>query len=255
MSNESGLVAGTVVHTKKGLLPIQNLKVGDLVLSRKQISDLPQYQKILKIIELPEKLPVIKPLWLSHIICTESQLFWSNEAGWLSADKINDQHRLEFLIPMQHDHCDYGRYDFIYGTREIENVRLCLWATGLNDIAIAPKTNDWTHRGTNQNVDWGYLFYDFSNQHIKQILLDRHDCSDLIYFDFLEFDPKDITIDDLNDYRLLYSNDPLIPQILELMEMLPPNANTQPFYTQIYHIEVENTQSYFVGKQGVWVHQ
>ena len=72
---------------------------------------------------------------------------------------------------------------------------------------------------------------------------------------FVVYRAKDITIDDLNDYRLLYSNDPLIPQILELMEMLPPNANTQPFYTQIYHIEVENTQSYFVGKQGVWVHQ
>ena len=29
----SGFVAGTLVHTDKGLMPIQNLKVGDLVLS------------------------------------------------------------------------------------------------------------------------------------------------------------------------------------------------------------------------------
>ena len=34
MSNESGFVAGTLVHTNKGLVPIQNLKVGDLVLSK-----------------------------------------------------------------------------------------------------------------------------------------------------------------------------------------------------------------------------
>lgn len=29
----SGFVAGTLVHTDKGLIPIQNLKIGDLVLS------------------------------------------------------------------------------------------------------------------------------------------------------------------------------------------------------------------------------
>ena len=32
----SGFVAGTLVHTDKGLVPIQNLKVGDLVLSKNE---------------------------------------------------------------------------------------------------------------------------------------------------------------------------------------------------------------------------
>jgi hypothetical protein len=30
----SGFVAGTLVHTDKGLVPIEQLKIGDLVLSR-----------------------------------------------------------------------------------------------------------------------------------------------------------------------------------------------------------------------------
>lgn len=32
--NEKGLVAGTLVHTETGLVPIEQLKVGDKVLSK-----------------------------------------------------------------------------------------------------------------------------------------------------------------------------------------------------------------------------
>ena len=32
--NNTGFVAGTLVHTDKGLIPIQDIKVGDMVLSR-----------------------------------------------------------------------------------------------------------------------------------------------------------------------------------------------------------------------------
>ena len=31
---DSGFVAGTLIHTDKGLVPIQELKVGDMVLSK-----------------------------------------------------------------------------------------------------------------------------------------------------------------------------------------------------------------------------
>lgn len=36
--NVSGFVAGTLVHTDKGLLPIQDIKVGDLILSKPMLS-------------------------------------------------------------------------------------------------------------------------------------------------------------------------------------------------------------------------
>lgn len=34
--NTSGFVGGTLVHTDKGLIPIKDIKVGDMVLSRDQ---------------------------------------------------------------------------------------------------------------------------------------------------------------------------------------------------------------------------
>ncbi len=36
----SGFVAGTLVHTDKGLVPIQDIKVGDLILSKSVLSKL-----------------------------------------------------------------------------------------------------------------------------------------------------------------------------------------------------------------------
>lgn len=54
MKNTSGFVAGTLVHTKDGLKPIQEIKVGDLILSKPEMSKLengkgePSYKPVLK---------------------------------------------------------------------------------------------------------------------------------------------------------------------------------------------------------------
>lgn len=250
-----GFIAGTLIHTDQGLVPIQEIKVGNSVLSRKNPTDPVQYQKVTSILTSEQKFPVMHPLWLSPIICTKSQLFWIDEQGWVPANKINDQQRLEFLIPMPYDRFDYGRYDFIYGNQSIENLKLNLWATPFEHIAIVPRTNDWTYRCTNQNVEWGYAFFDFSHQHIKQVLLDQNDDSELIYYDLDLFNPQDITTEDLQHYVLLYKNDPLIAQFIDIITPLPPHSSTQAFYTRTYQLEVENTHSYFVGKHGIWIHQ
>ena len=39
MKKNSGFVAGTLVHTNKGLVPIQEIKVGDMVLSSPEQRD------------------------------------------------------------------------------------------------------------------------------------------------------------------------------------------------------------------------
>lgn len=42
----SGFVAGTLVHTDKGLVPIQNLKVGDLVLSKNEFDGTKSFKPV-----------------------------------------------------------------------------------------------------------------------------------------------------------------------------------------------------------------
>lgn len=117
-----GFVAGTLIHTDKGLLPIEQLKVGDMVLSRLENGDEntpTAYKRVTRTFKLPEKQRVmavaiptlidwdiidkdhIDGHWVqakqirklpryaeSYIYCTESHPFWTQERGWLSAVEL-----------------------------------------------------------------------------------------------------------------------------------------------------------------------
>ncbi|MBL0231797.1 MAG: Hint domain-containing protein [Moraxellaceae bacterium] len=53
----SGFVAGTLVHTDKGLVPIEQLKVGDMVLSKHESGEGEQaYKRVVKTFKSAEKM-------------------------------------------------------------------------------------------------------------------------------------------------------------------------------------------------------
>lgn len=114
--NNTGFVSGTLIHTDKGLVPIQELKGGDMVLSRdehnpdgelayKRVLNTfvsPQKQRIVRVaywtvkdevtdarvreIEDSERFPNPDELTnVFYIYCTENHAFWTKEEGWLSA--------------------------------------------------------------------------------------------------------------------------------------------------------------------------
>ena len=64
--NNTGFVAGTLVHTDKGLVPIQDIKVGDLILSKPVSSksedgsgDI-EYKPVLSTFKSPSKKRIFK---------------------------------------------------------------------------------------------------------------------------------------------------------------------------------------------------
>ncbi|RZU47238.1 pretoxin HINT domain-containing protein [Fluviicoccus keumensis] len=90
-----GFVAGTLVHTDKGLVSIEIIQPGDMVLSKPE-SDVGEisFKPILKIFKYTDK-----PLWaifaincktesMECIISAYSHQFWVNESGWMAAEKI-----------------------------------------------------------------------------------------------------------------------------------------------------------------------
>lgn len=117
-----GFVAGTLIHTDKGLVPIEQIKVGDMVLSRPENGDEntpTAYKRVTRTFKSPEKQRVmavaiptligwdiidkdhIDGHWVqakqirklpkyaeSYIYCTESHPFWTQERGWLSAVEL-----------------------------------------------------------------------------------------------------------------------------------------------------------------------
>lgn len=92
-------VAGTLVHTRDGVRPICELKVGDLVLSRADSGDENAYKKVVRTIKHQQRKvvstkysiinPRKKPLAPKfHLISTTDHLYWLENSGWLAAGQI-----------------------------------------------------------------------------------------------------------------------------------------------------------------------
>jgi len=109
MRNIGGLVAGTLVHTDKGLVPIEQLKVGDMVLSKLENGHGKQVYKpvvrtiatenvgvrlvtcVLKDILDDVSRKFVKPIKyeeLTNIVVTIDQPFWVVGKGWIQAGDI-----------------------------------------------------------------------------------------------------------------------------------------------------------------------
>lgn len=67
--NQFGFVAGTLVHTDKGLVPIQDIKVGDLVLSSPEQSDgsLREYKRVVNTFRAESE-----DVWQLGLLCYKS---------------------------------------------------------------------------------------------------------------------------------------------------------------------------------------
>lgn len=118
--NNTGFVAGTLVHTDKGLVPIEQLKVGDMVLSRDEHNpngDL-IYKRVLNTFVSTEKKRIFSVAFetvkrdmdlekfnrvksgeiianekerngLSYLFCTGNHAFWTKESGWTQAEDLS----------------------------------------------------------------------------------------------------------------------------------------------------------------------
>ena len=108
----TGFAAGTLVHTDKGLVPIQDIKVGDLILSKPVLSkpesgigDI-EYKSVISTFKSSEKKRVFKVEYFNetadargeegrnYILCTNNHPFWVKrnpedlEGEWLSAERL-----------------------------------------------------------------------------------------------------------------------------------------------------------------------
>ena len=99
--------AGVLVHTDKGLIPIEQLKVGDMVLSapedaKPSLADgklETVYKPITKVFKSAEKQALMAPLGHPAVICTTNHPFWSLERGWVRADEVDNATNIYRLFP------------------------------------------------------------------------------------------------------------------------------------------------------------
>ncbi|GAC1374736.1 MAG: hypothetical protein NVS3B3_11230 [Aquirhabdus sp.] len=97
---KSGFVAGTLVHTDKGLVPIEQIKVGDMVLSKPEneaegklvyqpITETHQFQnKTLLFLRIGVNKDDADQTSVSGVIASRNHLFWVINYGWKSTDLL-----------------------------------------------------------------------------------------------------------------------------------------------------------------------
>jgi len=135
-------VEGTLVHTDKGLVPIEQLKVGDMVLSKHESGEGEvAYKRVLKTFKSPEKHRIMRvgfnvpnlthPFYKNiaanmteeqilasvklcentysksdsdpyYIYCTENNPFWTEEQGWVAAHMLEEGYFCDYTTLVNH---------------------------------------------------------------------------------------------------------------------------------------------------------
>jgi hypothetical protein len=103
-------VAGTLVHTKEGLVPIENIKVGDWVLSQPEETGDQAYKRVVRTLQFEDKevwsveiFPkaeldqarsegrMINEGTVSRLVVTGNHPFWVKGKGWTRADQLGER--------------------------------------------------------------------------------------------------------------------------------------------------------------------
>jgi hypothetical protein len=141
-------IGGTLVHTKEGLRPIEEIKVGDYVLSRPEDgSGEPEYKRVIRTMCFENK-----EVWVvqilpqsereaarregrrlnedtsSYFVTTPNHPFWVKSVGWTRADKLN--HPEPFSV------------ELVNGEMGVAYYAIPLHATGDSNIAWSAFAGD-----------------------------------------------------------------------------------------------------------------
>jgi transcription-repair coupling factor (superfamily II helicase) len=224
----NGFAAGTLVHTDKGLVPIQNIKVGDLVLSMTE-DELGQYiyKPVTKTTKMTREIYRLL-YWardqyeedtpkIHYVLTTLGNCIWSiDKEKWLKTDMylIDENIGDELWVKDQQQ-----PYHFLY----------------INQVY--------------QGYDENHKLYGYT---IEPFARDWADSRGIETF-------LDIRDDTIQHYTEPYKNE-YIPNIAEDIDMptliyIAHHADGTPLLVNTYHIEVEDFKTYFVGELGLWVHQ
>ncbi|HMV22554.1 MAG TPA: polymorphic toxin-type HINT domain-containing protein, partial [Rhodocyclaceae bacterium] len=223
-------IAGTLVHTDQGLVPIEQIKVGDRVLSQPEETGERAYKRVVNTFAFDDKAVWVvkysigphdgsKPnQMVFHLYATDNHPFWVDGKGWIAAKclKKYDQMRLASGEPAQ-----------------VEQV----WPVvrtpveGLGWVS-SDMLNSWD--GIEQQ---GHIV-DF-----------RGGCSLWKYQMFR----KEELLEGVPHYDGMFYNDPDAPFLGEALYDIYVSDDPL-FKTRVYNLEVEDFHTYYVGELGVWVH-
>ena len=210
-------VAGTLVHTKDGLKPIEQIKIGDWVLSRPESPEQGTetgYKRVTKTFRFEDK-EVVRFWWTPQpgggfektesLYVTPNHPVWLNPNGWVAMGRLH--------LPGKGRPGTIHRGDDEWLNKELVLANgsygamldvMDLYRTNRNEIAFQEESDGWAGAL--------YAFNSTSPTFLNEIEYDFENWGD------------------------------------------PVNETRERYTTTVYNIEVEDWHTYFVGTTGLWVH-
>jgi len=226
-----GCTAGTLIHTREGLKPIQDIEVGDYVLSKSESGQgETAYKRVVNTFEFQNK-----EVWYVEYIAMGKTGKYSEQPG-VEVLVVTPNHPF-WVLGIQSskdaglcDHYDRPRW------KSVAQLGDCLGNRDvvlLNNGDLASVTSTAPIKKTSRpDVGWHQAKY--GGEHGAPLDLDGH----YVYFDD-ERVRADITFKDKSHY-----NDDGLNEL----------GDYENHLATVYDIEVEEYHTYFVGEMGVWVH-
>lgn len=235
----TGFVAGTWVHTDKGLVPIQDIKIGDMVLSRSEWGGkdaLIDYKCVTRAFCSGEELIYRLVLWDSDVEYIQGEklkvkvLFVSeNHLMWVESDKD--------WVPAYMLDAYNGETLFSYNFNK-------LFAT----LSVYPVLKvDKYHINSNKES----LIY---LSKVGFCCVDKQRETDMIILNTND-GVKVHTVPDWNsEYSFEYSYAVIPQENIDYLDSLDVTTNGI-LSANVYNLEIEDFHTYFIGEDGIWVHQ
>ena len=238
--NNAGFVAGTLIHTDKGLVPIQDIKVGDMVLSRPEWGDknVPtEYKRVSRAFCSGES-AVYRVVYIDNdeeyidgekikakaMFVSENNPIWIEEREeWVAVKNLKDYETVLSSLDSSKDYTVVS----VYPIFEIEAFSTCL-----SDMAISlplSKFGHCTQRDIRPDVD--AIIFSTSNElqcHRVEEWCDLYDIS--------------------------YEKKSIPEEVIKELDNLDVNTSNNFFNAKFYNIEVEDFHTYFIGHARLWVH-
>ncbi|ERS04269.1 hypothetical protein Q674_00375 [Acinetobacter sp. COS3] len=238
----TGFVAGTLVHTEKGLVPIQEINVGDRVLSRSENNEEETvYKSVLNISSSFDS--IIFQLCYYNIknpmSDLQAQILYLAGGNLIWVVKDEDGNIIDKWLPVE---------NIIGGSQVVLNNGDLAEVDGIQEVL----------RTNNKNV--GDIF-DILNDR-PEILVDfSHDKLEYYYIEHLfrtnesyRYEYHSHIEHNFSDKISIMVGNYNIKVVKEYFDFFEVRTCPQPYTRSVYNLEVEDHHTYFVGYDGIWVH-
>lgn len=249
----SGFVAGTLVHTDKGLIPIQNLQVGDLVWSKNQNTNEKSLQLILETQKIENQ-----DIWQVEYfedIETESEPYYiygsENSLIWVLGDTDGYEGTpVKWTRITDDDMQTMSLIEFINGRQGCLSWTYPIFVTDINDMGCAVDSLE------NEPA----ILIDFSDEkliyyYIGDVIEGYSQSSGITEQGIIHIASTDIYKDPMERYKLdnmIFDKYPKVAKFV-LGFFLGNNRSSKYFKRDIYQIKVTENHNYFVGNLGILV--